>query len=134
MGHLILRYLLDTCTFIWLAAQPNRLSDPAREAIDRQTNELFFSHVSAWEIHMKHFAGKLVLPQKPRLWIAQQVRARQVTECAIDLEVIHHTSDLPPRHKDPFDRLLMAQSFVHDFTIITPDPAFRVYPQLKLLW
>ena len=82
---------------------------------------------------MKYFAGKLILPQKPRPWIAQQLCARQVTDWPIDLETIHRTSDLPAYHKDPFDRLLLAQSAVHDLRIVTPDPAFRRY-KAKLLW
>ena len=83
---------------------------------------------------MKYLAGKLILPQKPRSWIAQTTRLRaQVTDWPIDLETIHRTSDLPAYHQDPFDRLLLAQSAVHDLRIVTPDPAFRRY-KAKLLW
>ena len=82
---------------------------------------------------MKCLAGKLILPEKPRSWIAQQLSARQVTDFPIDLETIHRTSDLPVYHEDPFDRLLLAQATVHDLRIVTPDPAFRRY-KAKLLW
>ncbi|MFY9989335.1 MAG: type II toxin-antitoxin system VapC family toxin [Chthoniobacterales bacterium] len=128
-----MRLLLDTCTFIWLAADPDKLSTRARKALSDVSSELFLSHASAWEIHMKSLAGKLVLPEKPRSWIAQQLSARQVTDWPIDLETIHRTSDLPVYHKDPFDRLLLAQSAVHDLRIVTPDPVFRRY-KVKLLW
>jgi PIN domain nuclease of toxin-antitoxin system len=82
---------------------------------------------------MKYLAGKLILPQKPRPWIAHQLSARQVTDWPIDLETIHRTSELPVYHQDPFDRLLLAQSAVHDLRIVTSDPAFRRY-KAKLLW
>ena len=132
MGH-VMRLLLDTCTFIWLAAEPDELSSRARKAVSDEKNELFLSHASAWEIHLKSLANKLILPDKPRVWIAQQLSARQVTDWPIDLEVIHFTSDLPAYHKDPFDRLILAQAAVHDLRIVTPDPAFRSY-KTKLLW
>jgi PIN domain nuclease of toxin-antitoxin system len=132
MGHLM-RLLLDTCTSIWLAAEPGKLSSRVRKAVSDAGNELFLSHASAWEIHVKSLAKKLILPEKPRLWIAQQLSARQVTDWPIDLEVIHCISDLPMHHKDPFDRLILAQSAVHDLRIVTPDPVFRTY-KAKLLW
>jgi PIN domain nuclease of toxin-antitoxin system len=128
-----MRLLLDTCTFIWLAAEPDRLSNRARKAVSDEGNELFLSHASAWEIHLKFLAQKLILPEKPRLWIAQQLSARQVTDWPIDLEAIHGTADLPAHHKDPFDRMIIAQSLVHDVRIVTPDPVFRRY-KVKLLW
>jgi len=128
-----MRLLLDTCTFIWLAAEPDRLSNRAGRAVSDESNELFLSHASAWEIHIKSLAKKLVLPGRPRLWIAQQLSARQVTDWPIDLETIHGTSDLPMHHKDPFDRLILAQSLVHDLRIVTPDPIFRRY-KARVLW
>jgi PIN domain nuclease of toxin-antitoxin system len=128
-----MRLLLDTCTFIWLAAEPDRLTNRARRAVSDESNELFLSHASAWEIHIKSLAKKLVLPDRPRLWIAQQLSARQVTDWPIDLETIHGTSDLPMHHKDPFDRLILAQSLVHDLRIVTPDPIFRRY-KARVLW
>jgi PIN domain nuclease of toxin-antitoxin system len=128
-----MRLLLDTCTFIWLAAEPDKLSNRARRAVSDEGNELFFSHASAWEIHIKSLAKKLILPDRPRLWISQQLSARHVTDWPIDLEAIHGTSDLPTHHKDPFDRLIVAQSLVHDLRIVTPDPIFRRY-KAKVLW
>jgi PIN domain nuclease of toxin-antitoxin system len=127
------RLLLDTCTFIWLSAAPERLSDAAREALDSDANDLFLSHVSIWEIHLKHLAQKLTLPQKPRLWISRQLAARGLSDWPIDLETIHGASDLPNHHKDPFDRMLVAQADVHGFQIVTPDAAFQKY-RAKLIW
>jgi PIN domain nuclease of toxin-antitoxin system len=128
-----MRLLLDTCTFIWLAAEPDKLSSRAGEALSDESSQLFLSHASAWEIHMKCLVGKLILPEKPRVWIAQQLSARQIIDWPIDLEAVHRTSDLPLYHKDPFDRLILAQSAIHHLRIVTPDPAFRRY-KAKLLW
>jgi PIN domain nuclease of toxin-antitoxin system len=128
-----LKLLLDTCTFVWLAAAPGQLSPAARDALDSEENVLFLSHVSIWEIHMKHHARKLTLPQKPRLWISGQLAARGVTDWPIDLETIHRTSELPSHHKDPFDRMLLAQAEVHGFRIVTPDAAFQKY-RAELIW
>jgi PIN domain nuclease of toxin-antitoxin system len=128
-----LRLLLDTCTFVWLTAAPNRLSAPARDVIDKETNDLFLSHVSIWEIHMKHRARKLDLPQKPRLWISRQLAARGLIDWPIDLEAIHRTSELPGHHKDPFDRMVIALAEIHGFVIVTPDPAFQEYKS-RLIW
>lgn len=128
-----MRLLLDTCTFVWLTAMPDRLSPAARDAINLERNEIFLSHVSVWEIHMKHLAGKLDLPQKPRVWISSQMAARGLDEWPIDLESIHRTSELPAHHKDPFDRMLIAQAEIHGFVIVTPDTAFHGY-KTRLIW
>jgi PIN domain nuclease of toxin-antitoxin system len=127
------RLLLDTCTFIWLAAAPDNLSPGARDALDTEANDLFLSHVSIWEIHMKSMAGKLTLPQKPRLWISRQLSVRGVFDWPVDLETIHRTSELPNHHEDPFDRMILAQADIHGFSIVTPDAAFRKY-QARLVW
>jgi PIN domain nuclease of toxin-antitoxin system len=128
-----MRLLLDTCTFIWLAAEPTPLSQAASEALDSENNDLFLSHASVWEIHVKCFSGKLTLPLKPRIWISRQLTARGVTDWPIDLETIHQTSEFPLHHKDPFDRLLLAQAVVHQFHIVTPDVAFLPY-KARLIW
>ncbi len=74
------RLLLDTCTFVWLSAEPEHLSKAARQALDSDANDLFLSHVSIWEIHMKHLAEKLILPKKPRSWISRQLAVRGVID------------------------------------------------------
>ena len=128
-----MKLLLDTCTFIWLTQEPERLSPKAVRAIDSQANELFFSHASVWEIHLKTLAGKLRLPDPPRQWISQQLAARGVNEQPIDLESLHQTGELPLVHKDPFDRLLIAQARVHQFHIVSPDGVFADY-RVKVIW
>lgn len=116
--------LLDTCAFIWLAQEPAKLSPAARAAIDDPTNDLLLSHVSAWEMHLKHHAGKLTLPDPPRQWIPQQMAAWRIQELPLRLAAIHRTADLQDEHRDPFDRLLAAQAFEDALAVVSPDPFF----------
>jgi PIN domain nuclease of toxin-antitoxin system len=125
--------LLDSCVFIWLAASPNNLSANAKRAISDSRNELWLSHASIWEIHLKHLAGKLTLPEKPRLWFPRQMAVWSVKDRPLDLESLHGTADLPLIHKDPFDRLLAAQARAHGMKLVSSDDCFPQYG-IKVLW
>jgi len=126
------KLLLDTCVFIWLTQEPAHLSPDAVRAINDPQNELFFSHTSVWEIHLKSAAGKLRLPETSRAWITKQLATWSVTDWKIDLESLHRVSELPTIHKDPFDRLLVAQALNSSMTLITPDPFIRKYSAATL--
>jgi PIN domain nuclease of toxin-antitoxin system len=113
--------LLDTCSFLWLARHPSQLSPAAVDAINAPSNTLLLSDVSIWEITMKHAAGKLPLPEPPRNWIPKQANFFQLLQQKIDKESLYLSGELPWTHRDPFDRLLAAQSIAHKLTIVTPD-------------
>jgi PIN domain nuclease of toxin-antitoxin system len=115
------RYLLDTCTFLWLAQQPAALSDAAVTAIDDLANELWVSDVSIWEIAMKHSAGRLPLPGSPRKWIPAKLAYHQLLGLSLNHEAIYRSGELPRCHADPFDRLLAAQAIEEGFTVLSPD-------------
>lgn len=132
MGHGV-KLLLDTCTFIWLTQEPVKLSRSARQAIDDVHNELLLSHASIWEVHLKHLAGKLSLPEKPRLWFLHQLSSWHVADQPLDLESLHRTSELPLVHRDPFDRMLAAQAQVHQLTLVSPDDFFPAY-HIDVIW
>jgi PIN domain nuclease of toxin-antitoxin system len=119
------RVLLDTCTFLWLAASPDRISAAAKTMIDDASNTLLFSDVSVWEIATKHRIGKLPLPQTPRNWVSAQVSFFQLDRLPIDIEAIYLSGELPLVHRDPFDRLLAAQAQSHNLTVLTPDKPFQ---------
>jgi PIN domain nuclease of toxin-antitoxin system len=125
--------LLDSCVLIWLAQLPGNISERAKDQIDSSSNELWFSHASIWEIHLKHLAGKLALPQPPRLWLTRQLTVWGIRDIPIDLESLHLCSDLPLLHKDPFDRLLVAQARTLDATLVSPDKVLRQYGA-DILW
>jgi PIN domain nuclease of toxin-antitoxin system len=126
VGPLIV-LLLDTCTFIWLASEPDRLSKAARAALDR-AKDIVLSDVSVWEICLKWQAGKIALPAPPRSWVGEQVREWRLERLAVELEHLYRSVEIPALHRDPFDRLLVAQTIVHDAKIVTPDPAIHQYP------
>jgi len=125
--------LLDTCTFLWLAADPKRLSRRAREAIDRSATRLYLSDVSVFEVCTKWRNGKLELPTPPRRWFGEQTRVWQPERLPLVIEHHFRESELPALHRDPFDRLLVAQAIERDLSIVTPDPAIRAYP-IAIVW
>jgi PIN domain nuclease of toxin-antitoxin system len=125
--------LLDSCTLIWLASEPGRLSAAATAAINDPVSVLHVSHASLWEITLKHSAGKLSLPDTPRLWWAEQVRRWGLLELHLSAESLFRGSELPPHHKDPFDRVILAQAEMGGMQVVSPDGAFPAYG-IPLLW
>jgi len=122
-----MKLLLDTCAFLWLAARPSKLSAAATAAINDPAQELHLSDVSIWEIVLKHAAGKLPLPEAPRIWIPRQIDFFQLRSVNIGSEALFRSGELPPVHQDPFDRLLASQALSEPFRLISPDAPFRAY-------
>ena len=120
--------LLDTCTFVWLCAEPERLSATARHLLDDDTNTLLLSDVTALEVVLKWSAGKLSLPSPPRRWVEEQIRFWSLAQIGLTRDEMYRASELPAHHGDPFDRLLAATALNHDATLVTPDEAIRAYP------
>jgi PIN domain nuclease of toxin-antitoxin system len=124
--------LFDTHSFIWWADEPAKLSATALTALEDENNRLFLSDVSIWEMQIKVQLGKMKLRLPLHDLIESQRRDNEVEILHITTEHILELNNLPFRHKDPFDRLLIAQSIVGDFTIVTVDPEFPAY-SAKLL-
>lgn len=120
-----MRLLLDTCAFLWLATEPSRLSQTATNALDDEQNELFLSDVSIWEITLRHKAGKLPLPDAPRLWIPDELQFHGIQSVPIASEAMFVACELPGDHRDPFDRLIAAHAQLGGFQLISPDDAFK---------
>ncbi len=125
--------LFDTHSFIWWADEPMKLSRAALAALEDENNRLFVSDVSIWEMQIKVQLGKMKLKLPLEDLIESQQRDNEVEILPITTEHILALNNLPFHHKDPFDRLLIAQSIVKDFTIVTADSEFPDYPA-KLLW
>lgn len=119
-----MKLLLDTCAFLWLAAEPNRLSQAATAALDDDANERWLSDATLWEISLKHSVGKLPLPELPRDWIAKQIAFFDLHVLHIDSDAIFRSGELQSAHRDPFDRLLAAQAIGGAFHFLTVDEAF----------
>ena len=122
------RYLLDTCTLIWLATEPEKLSSATVQAIDGSDSALLWSDVSSLEIALKWSAGKLVLPDPPRHWLEGQIDAWGLECLSLSRTDVYRASELPAHHRDPFDRLLVAAALEANATILTPDEAVCQYP------
>ena len=125
--------LFDTHSFIWWADEPARLSHGALRAFEDENSRLFLSDVSIWEMQIKVQLGKIKLRLPIKELIDSQQRDNQVEILSITTEHILGLDNLPFHHKDPFDRLLIAQSIAEDFTIVTTDAEFGDYA-VKRLW
>lgn len=128
-----MRALLDTHTFLWWVSDDSRLSDTVRNIIAEPNNTLFLSAASAWEIVIKVRAGKLILPEKPEFYIPSRLASNQFESLPIQLTHALQVSQLPDYHRDPFDRILIAQSQVEQMPILTLDSLIAQYP-VSTIW
>ena len=122
-----MRLLLDTQVWLWMVVAPDRLSPAARRLVSSDENDLVFSAASSWEIVIKHALGKLKLPGEPADLVPEWMTRTGVTP----LPVLHrHTlqvATLPPHHRDPFDRVLVAQAQIEELAVLTADRQFGRY-------
>ena len=123
-----MKLLLDTCTFLWAVAEPDRLPRRMSEMILSPEHEVYVSASSAWEIVIKTGTGRLRLRDDADRFVREQREAAGFTALPIDEESALHVSRLPALHWDPFDRILVSQAIVHGMTILTPDPLVTQYP------
>lgn len=122
-----MRYLLDTQVWLWMLAAPERLGERARRLAEEPGSELLLSAASSWEIAIKHALGRLALPEPPATYVPARIRASGVQPLAIHHSHALRTAGLEPLHRDPFDRLLIAQAQVEGLTVVTADPIFARY-------
>lgn len=118
-----MRYLLDTHALLWWLDDSAQLSTDARDAIADGANEVAVSAASAWEMAIKEAAGKLRVPPN----LDDAVRTSGFNALPITIEHTLRAGALDPHHRDPFDRMLVAQALVEGFTIVTRDPRFEPY-------
>jgi len=118
-----LNLLLDTHVLIWALENNPTLSDPARKAIVDGGNPVFVSAVSVWEISVKQAMGKLRVPDN----LIEEIRIHRFTPLEINLQHAELAGRLPAIHKDPFDRMLIAQSILEKLYIVTRDQVMNRY-------
>jgi len=128
-----MRLLLDTHTFLWVVTDDPALSKPARERILAADNEVWVSAASAWEIAIKFGLGKLPLPDEPDRYLPRVREASGIELLPIGEAEVCQIHRLPPIHRDPFDRLLVAQANCHGLVIVTDDPQIQRYP-VQTMW
>jgi PIN domain nuclease of toxin-antitoxin system len=126
--------LLDTCTLLWLALEPGRLSSLARSLLEDPTQLVWVSAVSGFEVGQKHAKGKIELQLPPEEWIARAIESHHLKPLDLDIRSAVQAAALPPLHNDPFDRLLIAAALQHSLTLLTPDQKIHAYPNVKTAW
>ncbi|MFO0686139.1 MAG: type II toxin-antitoxin system VapC family toxin [Sandaracinus sp.] len=119
-----MRLLLDTHVVLWAVSEPERLSEPARKAFLAPRNTLYFSVVSAWEMEIKRSLGKLDVPSS----FDEELARLRLEELPVRLAHTRGLRELPDHHRDPFDRLLVAQARAESLVIVTADPLVSRYP------
>ena len=122
-----MKLLLDTQLLLWAAGQPERLSDAARRLLNSPRNELLFSAASLWEIAIKKTLGRKDFQVEPRL-LRRGLLDNGYAELPVTSQHAVNIDSLPPLHKDPFDRLLLAQALSEGITLLTGDAQLARYP------
>ena len=128
-----MRLLLDTHILLWAVFTPERIAEAARGALEDPHNNILVSAASAWEIATKHALGKLPLPESAESLIPKMMAAIDAQELPITVRHTVTSTTLPPHHRDPFDRILVAQARCEGVTLVTADRMLTRY-DATVLW
>ena len=123
--------LVDTHLLLWAAGEPQRLSKKARRLLEDPGSQLWFSAASLWEVAIKHALGREDFRVEPRR-LRRGLIANGWRELTISSEHAVATLDLPPIHKDPFDRMLVAQAQTDDYRLLSADAQLDAYGTTRL--
>jgi len=128
-----MQYLLDTHVLIWWITSDQRLSTKARALIASHRNTLHWSVASSWEISIKHALGRLVFDEPPEVLIPKELDHNRIETLLIDNAHAFAAGQLPLHHKDPFDRMLVAQARTESLGIVSNDSALGLY-DVDVFW
>ncbi len=126
-----MKALLDTHVFLWAASEPEKLSQRASDICENA--EVVLSVASVWEIAIKVQIGRFVLPTEPRKWTQHQLEAAGIAVLPIHMRHALRAGELPFVHRDPFDRLLVAQAVEEELAIVSGDAVLSGYP-VEIIW
>ncbi len=127
-----MKLLLDTHTFIWSFSNTKKLSPSAARELQNPANEIFVSVASIWEMQIKIKLGKMIFNDTVENIIIEQQQINRIQILPVHLSHALYLENLPPHHKDPFDRLLISQAIVENMTLVSADADFAKY-QVNLL-
>lgn len=122
-----MRLLIDTHTLFWSVEEPTKVSATAMAAIQPLTNDVLLSAATIWELAIKVGHGKIGLSLPYRQWMDKAIADLKLIILPVTVEYAERQSTLPPHHKDPFDRLMIAQALVQGIPIVSVDAAFDPY-------
>jgi PIN domain nuclease of toxin-antitoxin system len=128
-----MKYLLDTAVWLWSLQSPELIADEGRQILERGEEEIYLSAVTSWEISIKMRVGKLNFAGPPAHDVPRFMAKQNLRPLSIAHSHAAKVYDLPAHHKDPFDRMLIAQALIEDMVILTSDRSFRKY-HAKLVW
>jgi PIN domain nuclease of toxin-antitoxin system len=128
-----MKVLIDTGCWLWSLTEPERLNKRARDLLSDSRQELFLSAASSWEIAIKAALGKIELPESPEKYIPARMAAFYITGLPVEHSHALRVFTLSTHHRDPFDRILIAQAQVEGMTILTADRVFAAY-NVKTIW
>jgi len=127
------KVLLDTHTFLWAIRADERLSSRAREIFIAGRNELLLSVASIWEILLKVQVGKIRFEEPAVGYLKRQIFKNNIRMLPILMDHVAHLESLPLHHRDPFDRILVAQSMEENLSLLTADPLMKSY-SVSVIW
>ncbi len=122
-----MKLLLDTHILLWSATDPSRLREHERSVLENGSHDVFVSIVTAWEVAIKQSLGKLELARPAEQWIPDVMRRTGFELAELGLSAALRVRSMPWHHRDPFDRLLVAQALEGGYTLVTHDAAFDAY-------
>jgi PIN domain nuclease of toxin-antitoxin system len=125
--------LIDTQCWLWWFAEEERLNESARRLIGTGEGALYFSAASSWEITIKCAIGKLKLPEAPEVYVLGRLASQGMMGMPIEHVHALRVASLPDHHRDPFDRLLVAQAQIEGLSVLTADPLIAAY-DVEAIW
>ena len=127
------KLLLDTHVWLWSIISPAKLGGKGRSLLEDTDNELYLSAASSWEIAIKYRLGRLPLPEPPHTFIPPRLTRDGIRPLSVEHHHACQVADLPDLHRDPFDRLLIAQAQTENLVFVTADRALSDYDVAMLL-
>ncbi|WP_017294268.1 type II toxin-antitoxin system VapC family toxin [Geminocystis herdmanii] len=128
-----MQFLLDTHTFLWFVNESDEIPEHLFNLLESDV-DLLLSIASLWEIAIKVSINKLTLPKNYHEFISEQIKINDIEILPISLSHLNIITTLPLHHKDPFDRLIIAQAIEKNITIISKDSVFNSYTEIKTIW
>lgn len=122
-----MKLLLDTHIFLWHISADKKLPSRFLKEIQNPENQVYLSTISLWELIIKYQIGKLPLPEPPQLFIPTERQRHQIETLPLDETSVRYLAELPPLHRDPFDRMLICQAMANNMTLVTVDGAILQY-------